>query len=187
MQMNKQTAEEILLQSKVLYNKQQIETRIRALAAVISKDIESTNEIPIILTVMNGGLFFAAELLSNIYVPFITDYIHASRYGNETFGAKHITWYHQPSAKNIIDKNVYIIDDILDEGHTLAEIQRLILDMGAKSCKLITLIDKFINKKKPVNADFVGFEAPNHFLFGYGMDIYGIFRQLPEIYIYSQQ
>ena len=137
------------------------------------------------MTVMNGGMFFAAELLKQINKPFIIDYIHASRYGDATFGSGHISWYKQPVAEDIKGKTVYILDDILDEGHTLAEIKRVLVHMGAKECKIAVLVDKNIGKIKPVTADHIGFTAPNKFLFGFGMDIYGLYRQFSDIYIYN--
>ncbi|MEN9390997.1 MAG: hypothetical protein RL017_294, partial [Pseudomonadota bacterium] len=80
-----------------------------------------------------GGMFFAANLLQHFKFPIICDYIHCSRYGDETFGSNHITWFRQPKIETIKDKNVYIIDDILDEGHTLAEVSRFVKNVGAKS------------------------------------------------------
>jgi hypoxanthine phosphoribosyltransferase len=176
-------AKEILAKSTILYNEEQIERMIDNLSKQIDHDI--SNEIPVFLTVMNGGLFFAARLLQKITNPLICDYIHASRYGNETFGSNHITWFRQPKFEDISNKIVYIIDDILDEGHTLAEIKRFLLNAGAKEVKIIVLINKEINKDKPIDADYVGTNAPNHFLFGYGMDIFGVYRQLPSIYVYN--
>lgn len=169
--------------SEVLYTYEQLESKIFELAKNIEKDI--SGKIPTFLTVMNGGMFFSGELLKNISSPIIVDYIHASRYGHETFGASHITWFKQPPIEIIKDRNVYIVDDILDEGYTLSEISRLIMDLGAISCKFVVLIDKELNKTKPIKADYCGFKAPNKFLFGFGMDINGIFRQLKNIYIYQ--
>ena len=166
-----------------MYHEKELNEQITNIASEISKEI--INEIPVFLTVMNGGLFFAANLLKQITSPFFADYIHASRYGDATYGATHITWYRQPKPDDIRDRIVYILDDILDEGHTLAEIKRFLLDAGAKNCKIAVLINKEINKPKPINADFIGLNAPNHFLFGYGMDIYGLYRQLPDMYIYK--
>jgi hypoxanthine phosphoribosyltransferase len=174
---------EIINNSKVLYTQSELELKINKIARQIELDIEG--EVPVFLNVMNGGMFFAVGLLQQLKSAFILDYIHASRYGDATYGANHITWYKTPKAELIQNRDVYIIDDILDEGHTLAEIKRFIMDVGARSCKIIVLVDKDIGKEKPIKADYVGLTAPNHFLFGYGMDIYGLYRQLPEIYIYS--
>ena len=183
MQLNYNQALEILANSTILYSEKQLEQRIVAMAKQIEAEIKG--EIPVFLNVMNGGMFFGAELLKHISGPFISDYIHASRYGDATFGASHITWYRQPKVDDIRGKIVYILDDILDEGHTLAEIKRFLFDAGVKDCKVVVLIDKNIDKEKPVKADYVGYTSPNHFLFGYGMDIYGLYRQLPHIYMYN--
>lgn len=188
MQLTNLNAKKILEKSTVLFTKSQIDEVIVKLSSDIVHDFiyNDKTQVPVFLTVMNGGLFFCSSLLRQIKEPIIVDYIHASRYGNETFGSSHITWYRQPRAEAIKGKDVYIVDDILDEGHTLAEIKRFIISVGARSCKLVALIDKNISKTKPVQADYVGLNAPNHFLFGYGMDIHEMYRQLPEVYMYNE-
>ena len=183
MQFNYQHSVEILKNSECIFTESELDNAISNIAKQIEQEI--VGEIPIFLSVMNGGMFFGAELLQKISGPLLSDYIHASRYGNETFGSSHITWYRQPKLEDIRGRAVYILDDILDEGHTLAEIKRFLLDAGVKSCKLVVLIDKNIGKNKPVTADHVGLVAPNKYLFGYGMDIHGLYRQLPSIYAYT--
>ena len=177
-------AQDLLKNSTILYNKHEIEIAISNIINKIETDMGE--EIPLFLTIMNGGMFFATLLLQQIKKPLICDYVHASRYGNENFGSTHIAWYRQPNAEDVFGRNVYIIDDILDEGHTLFEVNRFIMGLGAKSCKQIVMIDKEINKSKPISAQFVALSAPNKFLFGYGMDIFGIYRNIPNIYIYNQ-
>lgn len=183
MQLDYTQALQILKRSTILYKQHDLSQRIKELAAEIEQTIEG--EIPLFLTVMNGGMFFAAELLKQIKAPFISDYIHASRYGNATSGATQLTWYRQPKIEDVQGRVVYILDDILDEGHTLAEITSFLHQAGAKACKMVVLIDKNLDKAKPITADHVGLVAPNFFLFGFGMDIYGLYRQLPDIYIYN--
>ena len=183
MQLDYENAQEIINKSSILFNKDTLYSNIDRIAAAISDELGE--EIPLFLTVMNGGMFFAAELLKRINKPVLCDYIHASRYGDAQFGATHITWYRQPKIEDIKDKDIYIVDDILDEGHTIAEIKRFLISAGAKSCKIVVLVNKEIGKEKPVTADYVGIDAPNHFLFGFGMDIHGLYRQLPAIYMYN--
>ena len=173
---------EILENSSIIFGQDLLYQRIKELGQSIEAEI--TDEIPVFLSVMNGGMFFSAMLLMQIKKPLIADYIHASRYGDATIGASHITWYRQPKAEDIKDKTVYIVDDILDEGHTLAEITRYLKSLGAKACKVVVLIDKNIGKSKPITADYVGLIAPDQYLFGCGMDIYGLYRQLPNVYAY---
>ena len=183
MQIDYNNAQQIINSSTILFDQKTLYSKIDSIALDISNEIHE--EIPIFLTVMNGGMFFAAELLKRIKKPLLCDYIHASRYGDAQFGATHITWYRQPKLEDIKDKIIYILDDILDEGHTLAEIKRFLMNSGAKSCKIVVLVNKEIGKDKPITADHIGINAPNHFLFGFGMDIYGLYRQLPDIYAYN--
>lgn len=183
MQVTYDQALEILSKSKILYTADEVAHKVKSIASKINAAIDG--EIPLFLTVMNGGMFFAAELMKQINKPFISNYIHASRYGDATFGSGHISWYHQPTIEEVRGKTVYVLDDILDEGHTLAEIFRLITHLGAKQCKLVVLINKDLGIDKPITPDYVGCKAPNKYLFGCGMDIYGLYRQLSDIYIYN--
>lgn len=178
-------AQQIITNSTVLYTAAEIDTKIKSIAAAIELELNSMTEIPIFLIVMNGGMFFGAKLLSYLKNPFICDYIHASRYGDEQFGSSHISWFRQPKTEEVKGKIVYVIDDLLDEGYTLLEVKRFLESAGSKSCKIVALIDKDINKPKPIKLDHYGFIAPNKFLFGFGMDIQGIYRQEPNIYIYN--
>ncbi len=186
-QLNYHQAINMLKYAEILYSETQIQNKIITLAHEIQQDLDKEQQIPIFLPVMNGGMFFAVDLLKHLTGPFMLDYIHASRYGNEHFGSSHITWFRQPNIENIRGKTVYIIDDILDEGYTLIEIKRFLLNAGAKDCKIIVLIDKDINKIKPITANYVGFNAPNKFLFGYGLDLDNLYRQLTNIYIYTNE
>lgn len=174
---------DILKNSKVLYSKEEVEKRIRELALQISNEIST--EIPLFLNVMNGSVFFFVELLKHIEKPFMIDYVHATRYNNSLTGTRDVSWLHKPNAETIKDRDIYIIDDILDEGHTLYAIKNYLLESGAKSCKIAVLVDKIINQEKPLSADYVGFNAPNKYLFGYGMDVFGLYRQLPYLLIYN--
>lgn len=183
MQLDYAKAQQILQNSTVLYTAEQLYTALDKMAVEI--DAEIAGEIPVFLTVMNGGLVFAAELTKRLKNPIIMDYIHASRYGDALYGSSHITWYRQPKESLIKDRVVYILDDILDEGHTIAEIRRFIINSGAKDCKVAVMVNKEINKDKPIYADHVGVSAPNHFLFGFGMDIFDVNRNLQGIYIYN--
>ncbi len=120
------------------------------------------------------------QLLPLLNFPLDFDYIHVSRYGNnEQGGALH--WKVEPR-ENVRDKVVLAVDDILDEGETLAAVKRRVLELGAAGFYCAVFADKLNGKIKPIRADFVGLELPDRFLFGFGMDIYGMWRNLPAIY-----
>lgn len=183
MNIDYQKAKQIHQESTILIKQAEIEQQITNLAQKLNSDIVDT--LPVFLTVMNGGMFFASKLLSQIEAPFMMDYIHATRYQSQTTGKSEITWVKEPKKANIENRDVYIIDDILDEGHTLNEVTRYLHSIGAKSCKIIVLVDKEINKPKPITADYIGLTVPNKYIFGYGMDIFELYRQLPDIYVYN--
>lgn len=174
---------DILNNSEVLYSQDIIEEKIKDMALEIAENIG--HNIPLFLNVMNGSVFFFAELLQHIKAPLTIDYVQATRYNNTTTGSKDVSWLHKPELDLIKDKDIYIIDDILDEGHTLLEIKNFLLNSGAKSCKIAVLVEKMTGAIKPIRADFIGFEAPNKYLFGYGMDIFGLYRQLPYLLTYN--
>ena len=118
--------------------------------------------------------------MTKLNFPLTLDAINVSRYGNETSGSK-INWLQKP-ASSLKDRVVLIIDDILDEGLTLEAIYQYCQQQGAAHIYSAVLIDKQINKPKPAQADFVGLEVADHYLYGYGMDYKGYLRNAAGIY-----
>jgi hypoxanthine phosphoribosyltransferase len=158
-------------------------------AAVVSETVKRMAEEiaaglgdqdPLVLSVMGGAVVFSGQLLPLLTFPLDFDYIHASRYGNETRGDT-LEWKVLPK-ENVVGRVVLVLDDILDEGHTLAAIREKVLAMGAKAFYSAVFADKDIGRPKPIRADFVGIKLPNRYVFGFGMDIRGAWRNLPAIY-----
>jgi hypoxanthine phosphoribosyltransferase len=139
---------------------------------------------PLVLCVMNGALFFCGRLLPLLRFPLHLDYVHASRYGEEIDGRR-VHWKVEPS-EAVQARHVLVVDDILDEGDTLAAIKAKVLESGAASCKVAVLTDKLKAKRKPITPDFVGLTIPDRFVFGCGLDAYGSWRNLPAIYALKQ-
>ncbi len=135
---------------------------------------------PLVLSVMGGAVVFTGQLLPQLAFPLDFDYIHVTRYGNATRGGA-LDWKVLPR-ENVAGRVVLVLDDILDEGHTLAAIRGKVLDMGAAAFYSAVFADKQIGKPKPVKADFVGLEVPDRYVFGFGMDVHGLWRNLPAIY-----
>lgn len=135
---------------------------------------------PLVLCVMNGALYFCGRLLPLLRFPLTLDYVHASRYGDGVDG-REIHWKVEPPA-HVRGRAVLVLDDILDEGTTLAAIKARVLALGAASCDVAVLTEKTIDRPKPVAADFVGLQVPDRFVFGCGLDAYGLWRNLPAIY-----
>ena len=125
-------------------------------------------------------MVFTGQLLTQLRFPLELDYVHASRYQNKTVGLT-IDWTALPKL-DLSDRIVLIVDDILDEGITLLAIQEKCLALGAKQVLSAVLVEKTLDHARPINADFVGLSVPNRYVFGYGMDAYGWWRNLSSIY-----
>ncbi|WP_434779769.1 hypoxanthine-guanine phosphoribosyltransferase [Neisseria sp. Ec49-e6-T10] len=138
------------------------------------------NEYPLILSVMGGAVVFTGQLLPRLLFPLDFDYVHVSRYGDKLAGGE-FNWSRAPQ-EAVENRSVLILDDILDEGHTMAAIKDKVMQLGAKSCHCAVFTNKLIDKPKPMQADFVGLDLPNRYVFGFGMDVRGAWRNLPAIY-----
>ena len=168
----------ILKTAELVCDAQTVRDSIERLAREISAELSERN--PVVLVVMRGGVFFAGQILPLLRFPLELDYIHASRYGNETSGGK-LHWKILPPP-SVRGRCVLVLDDILDAGETLAAIRAHLEQAGAASSHLAVLTEKNTGQPKPVKADYVGITVPNKYLFGCGLDVSGAWRNLPEIY-----
>jgi hypoxanthine phosphoribosyltransferase len=140
---------------------------------------------PLVLGVMRGSVIFAGQLLPQLRFPLHFDYLDVTRYAGGTSGGE-ITWKVSPGTA-VDGRVVLVLDDILDEGHTLAAIRAKLLGAGAKEFYSAVFAQKDIGRAKPIAADFVGLTVPNRYVFGFGMDVYGAWRNLPAIYAMREQ
>jgi hypoxanthine phosphoribosyltransferase len=156
--------------------------QVRAAVARMAKDISAklADEFPVVLSVMGGAAVFTGQLLPLLHFPLEFGAIEVTRYNNDVQG-RDIAW-RLPPRDNVRDRVVLVVDDILDEGITLAAIRQKLLEMGAREVFSAVFADKDIGRGKPVSADFVGVTVPNRYVFGFGMDAYGLWRNLPSIY-----
>ena len=134
---------------------------------------------------MTGAVVFTGQLLPLLEFPLDLDYVHVTRYGDAIRGGG-IEWKMFPGDK-IAGRVVLVIDDILDEGHTLVEIRRRVMAAGAAQFRAAVFADKDTGRRKPIAADFVGIRLPNRYVFGYGMDVRGAWRNLPAVYALKQE
>ncbi len=180
--MNPQDAKKLLADSEVLFTVEEVNAATSRVAKEMSRDYADQN--PLILSVMGGAVVFTGQLLPQLDFPLDFDIVQVSRYGDKTVGTQ-LHWRVAPR-DNIVGRNVIILDDILDEGITLAAIVDLVKRNGAKTvaCAVFCVKDygEEINNKKPLKAEYVGISVPNRFVFGYGMDVSGAWRNLPAIY-----
>lgn len=163
-----------------LVSEQQVAAAIENMAKVITDRLQDRN--PLLFCVMNGGLIFTGQLLPLLKFPVQAEYLHATRYHQETTGGL-LEWKLKPDA-NMNGRTVLIVDDILDEGTTLDAIADYCRSQGATEVLTAVLVDKQHDRKvRPdLKADFTGMEVEDRFLFGYGMDYKGYWRNAPGIY-----
>src|SRR5215218_6251296 len=135
---------------------------------------------PLVLAVMRGSVLFAGQLLPQLRFPIQFDYLDVTRYGAATVGGE-LTWRVSPGTE-VGGRVILVVDDILDEGHTLAAIRQKMLEAGAAEFYSAVFAEKNTGRPKPIHADFTGITVPNRYVFGFGMDVYGWWRNLPAVY-----
>lgn len=172
-----------LATAHVIHETQVLEDAVQRIAAEI-RDAYDDGEVPVFLTVMHGGLPFAAQLafaLGERGLDLQFDYLHATRYRGQTSGSG-LAWLHRP-ATPLQGRKVLLADDILDEGHTLLAIKHWCEDQGASDVRIAVLAEKIHDRcVEGIRADHVGVEVPDAYVFGYGMDFHEQGRNLPAIY-----
>jgi len=166
-------------EADLLYSEEEVENSIGRMAEQIHEILVDRN--PIVLCVLNGGIIPTARLMAKIHFPFNLDSIRASRYQDETPGDK-LVWGYKP-AISLKGRTVLLVDDVLDEGITLFEINKYCIAEGAEAVYSAVVVDKKLPAhNKPCAVDFVGVETDNRYLFGYGMDYKGYLRNAPGIF-----
>lgn len=175
-------ARALLADAELLFDEAAVQKAVDQVAQRLNQRFDSDEGVafPLVLGVMGGAVVFCGQLLTRLTFPLEFDYMHVTRYGSQDQGGK-IEWKVIPRS-NVQGRTVIVLDDILDEGETLAHVKERLLDMGASEVVLAVFADKDIGKKKPVTADYVGLNLPNKFVVGYGMDAYGYWRNLPGIW-----
>ena len=168
----------MLQDAELIRSAEEVQAAVRRVAGEINATLADRH--PLVLSVMGGAVIFTGQLLPMLDFPLDFDYLHVSRYGNEKQGGA-LQWKVAPR-ENVAGRVVLVLDDILDEGATLHAIRQRVLELGATGFYSAVFADKEIGKSKPIRADFVGTRLPNRFVFGYGMDIHGAWRNLPAIY-----
>jgi hypoxanthine phosphoribosyltransferase len=168
-----------LLRSEVLFERTELDTVIADLGRAIDATLDG--ERAVFLTVMNGALMFGGQLALAIRTDLEFDYVHATRYRGATAGSD-LHWLREPVA-SLQGRTVLLVDDILDEGHTLKAVRDDCLRRGASRVLVATLCRKLHDRcVDGIRSDFNGVELPDRYVFGYGMDYYEQGRNLPAIY-----
>lgn len=180
------TLADALRDSRVVHDRASIDRAIARVAAEVRAEYGRDLAPPLFLTVMNGGMLFAADLALESGVAFEFDYLHATRYRGKTTGTQ-LVWLHRPQTP-LKGRRVLVVDDILDEGNTLVGITAWCRDQGANDVRVAVLCRKIHDRCAPgAYAEHVGLEVPDAYVYGYGMDFHEQGRNLPAIYAWEPQ
>lgn len=163
---------------KVLISEEQINKRIKELAEQISKDYEGKSVH--LICILKGSVFFSCDLAKRITVPVTMDFMSVSSYGNERVSSGRVRIV-KDLDESIQDKDVLIIEDIIDSGRTLAYLTELLSTRSPRSLNICTLLDKPERRVTDVKVKYVGFEIPDEFVVGYGLDDQQNYRNLPFV------
>lgn len=184
--MSLEEAQRILDNAECICTEVAVARAVERIAGEITQALRHTN--PLVLIVMTGGAVFGGQLLPRLQFPLTLDYIHPTRYSNksgnksdDTMRGGELEWRAMP-AHAVRGRTVLVIDDILDEGVTLQAVRARLRVDGAAAVHVAVFADKDIGRDKPIAADFVGIRVPNRYVFGFGMDVEGAWRNLPAIY-----
>lgn len=164
---------------RVLYSREEISEKVKELGELISKDY--AGEDLVIICLLRGGFVFAADLVREISVPVNIDFMTTSSYD------------HQESSTGIVEiitdvrtdikgKNVLIVDDIMDSGHTMKKVMEFVNMKEPKSTKLCVMLDKPSRREADISPDYIGFTIPNVFIVGYGLNYGDYHRNAPYIF-----
>ncbi|MCR5249188.1 MAG: hypoxanthine phosphoribosyltransferase [Lachnospiraceae bacterium] len=163
---------------EVLIPEEEIDARIRALGKEISEAYAGRSLH--LVTVLKGGAFFSCELAKRITVPVTVDFMSVSSYGNEK-SSSGVVRIVKDLDESLEGRDVLVIEDIVDSGRTLSYLLELLKARGPKSLALCTLLDKPSRRTHEVRVDYTGFEVPDKFIVGYGLDYAQKYRNLPYI------
>ena len=176
----RQSTQALLESAELLFTEAECRAALQKVADAISHDL--SDKYPLLLPVMGGAVVFTGQLLPLLRFPLDFDYVHVSRYGDKLQGGN-FNWLRMPNPEQIAGRHVVILDDILDEGHTLLAVKQWCEDQGAAEVRIAVLAEKLHDRcVDGICADYIGVEVPDRYVFGFGMDYYEQGRNLPAIY-----
>ncbi len=163
---------------EVLVNEEDITKKIKELGQVITEDYKDKDLV--VIGILKGAVIFMSELIKNIELPLIIDFMAVSSYGKSTISTGEVRIIKDLDF-SVEGKDLLIVEDIIDTGLTLNYLTDILKKRGASSVKICTLLDKPERRSVEVNVDYLGFEIPDEFVVGYGLDYAEQYRNLPYV------
>lgn len=169
---------------KILVSSEEITKREKELADEISKYYKEKNSVPVIVGLLKGSVPFMMGLVMKLDIDCEIDFMDVSSYsGTNSIEVRVI----KDIEGSVTDRDVLIVEDIVDTGKTLEKVTEMFRNKGAKEIKIVTLLDKPARREKAIEADYVGFVVPDEFVIGYGLDYNQKYRNLPCIGVIKEE
>jgi len=165
---------------EILIDENRLQNRIAELGTAISNDYKDSKDL-LLICILRGAIIFLADLSRQITIPHAMDFMAISSYGSGTRSSSGVVRINMDLTTNISGKDVLIVEDIIDSGNTLAYVLELLSTRKPKSMRVCTLLDKFERREVDIPIRYTGFKIPDKFVFGYGLDLDEIYRNLPFI------
>jgi hypoxanthine phosphoribosyltransferase len=163
----------------MLISKSVIEQTVARLAAEITEDYHGRQLVAV--GILKGAFIFMADLVRQLGIPLEVDFVMVSSYGSGTESSRRVTMRHDLTT-DVTGKDILVIEDIVDSGHTVGYVVEHLISKGAASVRLCALADKPSRRERNITIDYLGFTVPDRFVVGYGLDFDNKFRYLPDIY-----
>jgi len=169
--------------AKVLISEEEIVGRCKELGAIITADYEGKN--PIMVALLKGSIPFLAELTKHIDLALEIDFLDVSSYaGTESTGEINIR---KDLDRSVKDKDILIVEDIIDTGRTLSTVKQYLYNKGAQDVKVVALLDKKSRRVVEIEAEYTGFDIPDYFVIGFGLDFNQKYRNLPFVGVLKEE
>lgn len=171
---------------RVLLTEEEIEAQVKKAAAWLDERFAGKDTVPLVVSVLKGSVIFFCDLVRAMRTPVQMDFMTVTSYGNssESSGLPKIV---MDLAASVEGRDVVLVEDIVDSGHTLMKMKALLEGRGAKSFTVVTLLDKPSRRKVPIAADYSCFEIENEFIVGYGLDYAQQYRNIPYIGVLKRE
>jgi len=164
--------------ARILLDEQTIQAKVRELGARLSEDY--AGKVPVLVCILKGAFIFTADLMRHLTIPVQVDFMAISSYGNRTRSSG-VVQILKDLDSSIEGQDVVVMEDIIDSGLTLNYLMDNLRSRRPKSLRTCVLLDKPSRRELPFTPDYVGFQVPDEFVIGYGLDYAGLYRNLPYI------
>lgn len=164
----------------VLISKEQIAQKVKELAKILTEEYKDKN--PLFICILKGSFIFFADLIREMNIPVEIEFMAISSYGTGSTSSGEVKVV-KDTDKSLENRHVIIVEDIIDTGLTLSYLKNMLLSRAPASLKICALLDKPERREIEIEADYLGFKIPNHYVIGYGLDFAQKYRNMPDVCI----